>query len=339
MIRRDFLRRVGACCAGAALARYSQGGPPNPSGVKAIDIHYHVTTDAMRKAAGGNNLAIIPKWTPQNALATMDREGVEISVISMPVSPETIPEGEAAHRSFARDANQEAAAIVAARPQRFRFFASLPLPYIDATLEEIHYAFDVLKADGVYMSTSYTDKWLGDPVFRPVMNELNRRKSIVYTHPMGAACCVSLMPYVSPPVVEYGTDTTRAIASLIFSGTAAQLPDIRFLFSHAGGAAPFLFERFDLESRRTKQQTPAGALPLFRAFFYDTAQAANPYALGTLLRLVPSTQVLFGSDYPWRTAGEQLTAMDAMNLGTAVTDDIRARNARRILPSLANAGT
>ena len=72
-----------------------------------------------------------------------------------------------------------------------------------------------------------------DPVFLPVMEELNRRKAIVFTHPTVANCCGNLVPGIADAMIEYGTDTTRTIASLVFGGTLKRCPDLRFVFSHA----------------------------------------------------------------------------------------------------------
>ena len=114
--------------------------------------------------------------------------------------------------------------LVADHPGRFGMFAALPLPDIEASLREIEHGLDVLKADGICLFTSYRDKWLGDPAFEPVMEELNRRKAVVFTHPEAPLCCRGLIPGINEAVIEYGTDTTRAIARLLFSGTARALP-------------------------------------------------------------------------------------------------------------------
>jgi hypothetical protein len=111
----------------------------------------------------------------------------------------------------------------------------LPMPHVDETLKEIAYAMDVLKADGVAFMTSYGNKYLGDKEFAPVMDELHRRKATAYTHPNDPTCCLNVASSVPPVIIEYGTDTTRTIASLIFSGTAQRCKDINFIFSHAGG--------------------------------------------------------------------------------------------------------
>jgi len=125
-------------------------------------------------------------------------------------------------------------------PGRFGMFASLPLPDVDGSLKEIEYAFDTLQADGVGLLTSFGDKWLGDPAFDPVMEELNRRKAVVYTHPTVADCCRAILPLVQRAVVEFQTDTSRAIGSVVFTGTASRFSDIKFIWSHGGGTVPFL---------------------------------------------------------------------------------------------------
>ena len=80
---------------------------------------------------------------------------------------------------------------------------------------------DVLKADGVHLITSYRNKWLGDPYYEPIFAELHRRKAVLYTHPVVPDFAEKLIPDVPDTVIEIGTDTTRTIASLLFSGTAA----------------------------------------------------------------------------------------------------------------------
>lgn len=121
---------------------------------------------------------------------------------------------------MARASNEYARKLSDDSKGRLRMFALLPMPHVDATLKEIAYALDVLKADGVAFMTSYGNQYLGDPAFAPVMDELNRRKATAYTHPNDPSCCLNIASSVPPVIIEYGTDTTRTIASLVFSGTA-----------------------------------------------------------------------------------------------------------------------
>jgi predicted TIM-barrel fold metal-dependent hydrolase len=177
-------------------------------------------------------------------------------------------------------------------------FATLPLPDVDATLKEIEYVYDTLKADGIGLLTSYDDKWLGNAAFRPVMEELNRRRAVVDVHPTAANCCRNLDYGLGPNFIEYGTDTTRAIIGVAFSGDAARFPNIRFIWSHAGGSAPFLAGRIDGGSGGAKDRLPNGFLAEAKKFFYDTAGAVNRGALTSLRELVAPSQILFGTDFP-----------------------------------------
>jgi predicted TIM-barrel fold metal-dependent hydrolase len=187
------------------------------------------------------------------------------------------------------------------------------------------------------MMTSYGGKYLGDPAFAPVMDELDRRKAVVYTHPVRAECCRNLVPDVGENVIELATDTARTIASLLFSGTAARCPNVRFIFSHAGGTLPALTGRI-LQLAGTRkdfaQRLPNGPLHELKKFYYDTANASNPWALAPLLKLVPVSQVLLGTDYPFRSPASNVK--DLIDYGFS-PGDLRAidrDNALALLPRL-----
>jgi 6-methylsalicylate decarboxylase len=210
-----------------------------------IDVHHHFAPPPRLTEVSTKELlnARTREWTPAKSIEEMDSTGVATAVASI-TNPGLWFGDNDATRRLARECNEYGAKMIRDHPGRFGLFAAMPMPAIDATLREIEYAFDTLKSDGIGLFTSYGDKWLGNAAFAPVFEELNRRKALVFTHPTAANCCGKLIVEVPPPMVEYGTDTTRAIASLLFTGTAARFPDIRFIFSHAGGTAPYLTERF-----------------------------------------------------------------------------------------------
>ena len=112
--------------------------------------------------------------------------------------------------------------MVRDKPGRYALFAPLSMLDTDTTLKEIEYDFDTLHADGINLQTNYGDKWLGDPAFRPILDELNRRKAVVYVHPLVAACCGRLSVGAYPAVIEVPHDTTRTVVSLLLSGTLAR---------------------------------------------------------------------------------------------------------------------
>ena len=203
------------------------------------------------------------------------------------------------------------------------------------------------KPTGSRLYSDYRDKWLGHESFNPVYEELNRRKAVVYVHPIEAACCMNLVPDVGDTVIEYGADTTRTIASLIFSGSSTKYPDIRWIFSHGGGMMPYVIERFltgttaELipgivtkgQGNNPPAKVPNGVLHELQKMYYDTAQASNPVAMRALRTVVPVTQILFGTDYWYRTAGETgkgLTTNQVFN--AAELKMIDRGNVERIIP-------
>ena len=222
-------------------------------------------------------------------------------------------------------------------PGRFRIFAALPLPDPDGSLREIEYALDVLKADGFGLMTSYEGRWPGDPAYAPVFEELNRRKAVVYFHPLAPACCRGLIPDVPEAVMEFLFDTTRAITSLAFSGAFTRYPDIRFIFSHAGGAMPALAGRIEGYVRRHTElapHLPNGVLSELKRLHFDVAVSVNPATMAALRNLVPIEQMLFGSDFPYMDIPVTAGALDRFALSPAERQAINRENAARLFPRL-----
>jgi predicted TIM-barrel fold metal-dependent hydrolase len=146
---------------------------------------------------------------------------------------------------------------------------------------------------------------------------------------------MGLVPGVTVSTIEYATDTTRTIASLVYSGTTTRFPNIRFIFSHGGGTMPFLLGRFErLASEKKDPWLTDGAAPHLRKFHYEIAQASHPGALDALLRLAPISNVLFGSDYPLRPAAEAVEGVTAYTFTDAQRRAINRGNAERLVPRL-----
>ncbi len=268
------------------------------------------------------------EWSAERSLEDMDRAGIERAVLSM-TTPGLWFGDRAAARTLARDCNEYAAWLVAAHPRRFAAFASLPMPDIDGTLEELAFALDTLGAEGVAMFTSYGNTWLGDPAFAPVFEELDRRKAVVYTHPTSSEACPAVLPEITPAVIEFGTDTARSIASLVFSGAAARYSNVRFIFSHAGGTMPLLVERFEGVARLpdVTRRLPHGLQHELGRFYYDTAQASNATAMSALTAVASPSHILFGSDYPFRTALEQIDRLRTCAFSSGEFERIERCNA------------
>jgi predicted TIM-barrel fold metal-dependent hydrolase len=294
-------------------------------------------------------------YTPMRSIEAMDQAGVGKAIISSPVSFGDDP---VTFRSDAisavREINNYGAKLVTDYRGRFGFFAVLPLPDIDSSLREIEYAFDTLKADGVGILTSYGNHWLGDKAFQPVFDELNRRNAIVYSHPTDAPCCHNLIPDTGPQTVEWNTDTSRAIWSMINDGAnavaagvlgvnasqvsmATRYRNIRFIWSHAGGSLVGLIGRFIGLSatadnlRRTPE--PNSRLYHLRRFYYDTAGSANPIQMQALKALVGSSQIVFGSDFPFVPIKDVAESLLLCGLSAEDLRGISRENALTIKPT------
>jgi predicted TIM-barrel fold metal-dependent hydrolase len=301
-----------------------------------IDTHHHLFSPAYVAELAKANQAppIVKNWSVAKTLDDMDKAGVATSMLSVTTPQVSFTDAANASR-IARESNEWTAKLARDNPGRFGSFAMLPMQDADSALRELEYALDVLKADGIGLLTSYGTKWLGHASFAPVMNEINRRKAILYTHPTAADCCRNLQPEVPPTVVEFGTDTTRTIVDIVFSGTAARCPDINFIFSHAGGTLPFLTERLlkmPVLDPKLVARVPNGVLHELQRFYYDTAWSAHPGALASLTKLVSVSQILLGSDYPYRTGADNVKGLLDYGFSEADFKAITRGNALRLMP-------
>lgn len=333
-------RSVMMALAAMSVARAAQGSVMDQRVAFSIDVHHHyLPPDYIANTPGQQLGAMAPLagWTPQRSIESLEKAKMDAAMLSIVTNGSNgLWYGDdAAARRFARSCNDYGAAIVTQHPRRFGLLACLPLPDVDGSLAEIRYAFDQLNADGIGVFTSYGSRWLGDSIFAPVMEELNRRKAVLYTHPTVPTCCVNLQAGIPPSVVEFQTDTTRALASLLQSGIPYRYPNIRIILSHAGGTMPYLIERFDIWTRSPaiSKELPEGIRAALARFHYDTAQSANPVALAALKAVVPGSQVMFGSDFPFRTIAESVEALRAAGAyGAAELAQISGANALKLFP-------
>ena len=344
--RRNFMRGVSGVA--AALAAVGLGNSQRAAAQAVdtakpyrIDVHHHLSPPTYIVASNANNFgdSRMRDWTPERSIDDMDKAGVAVAMLSITTPAVNYTSGEAA-RKMARECNEYAAKMIADHPGRYGSFAMIPLTDTEGSLKEIEYALDTLKLDGIGLLTSYGDKWLGDPLFLPVMEELNRRKVVVYTHPTAANCCVNLVRTEPPVMIEFGTDTTRTIADIIFSCNAQKFRDIRLIFSHAGGTMPVLIERFVrnplLVDPRSKATVPDGTLAELKRFYYDTAQTSNKAAMSALSAVIPASQIVFGTDFPYRSSIDHVKGLRECGVFTdAQIMDIERGNALKLLPRLA----
>ena len=301
-----------------------------------IDVHHHLFPPPFvaELTAHEHYLAqgVARRWTPQLSLDDMDAAGIATAFTSITapgltwVAPERL-------LGITRQCNEFGARMVLDHPDRFGLFASLPLPNVDDALREIEHALDALKADGIGLLTSYAGKWLGDPAFDPVMDELDRRAAVVYVHPTAAECCRNLLPGIADWVIEFPVDTTRAIARLLFTGTLARCPHIRFVFAHVGGILPLIVEHLVRAAQvdtRLAVHAPRGVREQLGMLHYDTALRMHPVGMESALQLVGPAQLLLGTDAPLRRSTDQLAELHGLGLPADVLHRIESGNARQL---------
>ena len=335
--RREFLAGLGAAGATAFMPRGVAAGQARGGGAAAgarrIDVHYHGNSPGFIAAIKAHNTGqtALMNWTPAKAIEDMDRDGVATSIMS--TSEPSVYFGDAAAaRALARENNEFFAKLVSDRPTRWGFFATLPLPDVDGSLKEIEYAFDTLKADGACFMTSYEGKYLGDPKFAPVMDELNRRNAVCYTHPFRGGM-MSMLPDGRALGITLTTETTLTIESLLYTNTAQRCPNIKYIWSHGGGTALYITGR--LGANIGADGNPNAAMVTLQKFYYDTAQAFNEYTLATLTKVVPMSHILFGTDYPFAQAATVAKGLDAYGFSASDLRAINRDNALALFPRLA----
>ena len=273
--------------------------------------------------------------------------GVAAAVVN-PLSVAGVHHGDDANaRYLTRSVGEALAKFAGARPE-LGFFAPLPLPDVDGALAEMAYALDVLRADGVILLSHQNGVYVGDPRYRPVYDEMNRRGAIVFIHP-------TIPPYLPggldlplwPAYIEYAFDTTRVGANLIYNEVLREFPNIRWILAHAGGTFPYLSTRLrlmdELEThqppfsrlgagRPFHERFPEGVRPWLDRFYYDVALSGGGPSMAALTEHAGAERILYGSDWPFverdfvvdqlddlmtmrHFAGDAFAAMERRNAG------------------------
>jgi predicted TIM-barrel fold metal-dependent hydrolase len=300
-----------------------------------IDVHHHVVPPQY---ASDSMPIKIPDDETQ--LRTMDGWRIRTAITSL--TPRVLMTNPQQAREVARCCNEFQADLVRAHPARFGSFAILPLPDVDGALIELAYALDVLGLDGVGLFSSFAGRYLGDPLFDPVFDELDRRKAVVFVHPTHCEAPPETHLHAPPFVVEYVFDTTRAIVNLVFTGTIKRCPDIRFIVAHGGGTVPFLAQRIAALEGHRGAKGVIDVIPALRSLYYETASTTAPYALRCLQELVAPTHILWGSDLPFvygarlQAEVEHWEAYDGFDDGTRAA--VEEGNALRLFPRFAQEG-
>jgi aminocarboxymuconate-semialdehyde decarboxylase len=240
-----------------------------------------------------------PMSDPQKRLEDMDRVGIDVEVIS--VSTPNIFFADDTHQpEVARILNDAYAELITSHPTRFKGFASIPMDSPDAAIAELHRAIHELKLNGVILLSNIKGRALTAPAYRPFFEEANRLNLCIFLHPMLPSNPEPFTEYVLGPLVGFPFDTTLAVARMCFDGMLRELPNIRWIIGHLGGAIPYLMERLDsgyrdfAECRVNIDQPPSTYL---KKLYYDTV-TFSPHNLRLARDLVGADHMVMGSDYP-----------------------------------------
>jgi len=301
-----------------------------------IDIHAHFLPEFYRLAlveAGHQHpdgIPYIPEWSAERHLECMDRLGIATAILSVS-SPGVHFGDDIRARQLSRRINDEGRRLCDAYPERFGFFASLPLPDVQGAIAEATRALDVLNADGIVVETNHHGVYLGDPCLEPLYSELNRRAAVVFVHPTSpqCSCCERLDRIYPRPMLEFVFETTRSITDLVLSGVPNRYPDIRFVVPHAGAVLPAVTER--VEMFRPLLQSGTAEVPSLRdamqKLHFDLAGAPVPIQLGALLELADPMRLHYGSDFPFTP--ENVCAVLLAKIGN--TEQLEIAERARIL--------
>ncbi len=313
-----------------------------------IDTHQHILPPAYAKWLSVQGIhpgdIDLPPWSKAAALKVMDSHHIQTAILSISSPGVNLGEPEVA-RAKAREVNEYTAEVVQSNPNRFGFFATLTLPDMEGSISELNYALDELHADGVILLANSRGTYLGHPSFEPLMAELNRRKTVVFVHPDELpGGCIPGIPGIPAFAADFLLDTTRAALNLVLTGAMERYPDIKMILAHAGGFVPYAAYRLLLPKLQRagfvkrislalhQQEQLDKELSVFRKFYFDTALSASPTVFPSLLALVNTDHITYGSDWPFAPTAavnlfnhelENYRLMDeqrtAINRGTAET--------------------
>ncbi len=291
-----------------------------------IDVHSHIITPEFMSALDKEGRLLdegfpLPKWDTETQLKWMDEAGISTSVLTL-AAPQPMEQqeqnqaclgsAESRQRSseaqptpakVVRTTNETAAKLKREHPGRFRFCAALPLPDVDAAIEEARYALDVLGADGIKLATNVGGQYLGAPELDTLFSFLNERKAVVILHPHRPEPVNRQVMQQTPLAMqEYLSETTRAVSNMISRNVLARYNHIKVVVPHCGAYLPLMVPRMKSLTPVMQANNLVGDIDWeanLTALYYDLAGAHSPEVIRMLLTITTPDHLLYGSDYPY----------------------------------------
>ena len=313
-----------------------------------VDVHHHILPDFFWAATNEGDHPVggiqPPPWSKDAAVSFLDDAGIDVAITSIS-TPGVHTGDDRTARALARRCNELSAALVRDRPDRFGGFACLPLPDVDGSLDELRYALDVLHLDGVVLFSNSLGVYLGDRRLGPLFDELQRRKAVVFVHPNASPDPAAHSLGLPDSLIDFPSDTTRAIAQMHYTNTFARTPDVTYIVSHAGGTIPYLVGRFAIVDQMNVipgAENRASAAETFRRLYWDTALSWSDPVLAMLRQVVGLDHVLFGTDFPYLRRDIAVSAHGHIEGSAELTPDEKAATlggtTATLIPRLARHG-
>lgn len=311
-----------------------------------FDVHTHPLLPAyvqvLTGESGSADGVTLPPWSAEQHIEVMDRHGIDVGILSQPALAEHLVGSEG--QAMARQINEELAALVAQYPSRFGAFAVVPMDDMDAAIEEMNYALDVLKLEGLGVSTHRGGKYLGEPEYDPWFAEMNRRGVTLFVHPVAPDYFDVETSRINVSVLEYMFDSTRMVTNMVLSGTKQRFDKINIISTHGGGTIPYLAHRISIAAQMSWAYRDSAKLSVdeiltgIGSFYYDLTAATSAAALDAIRHVVPSDQLLMGFDFPLMPKETIAPAIKAFSAYPGFNEDekhkITRGNAARLFPRL-----
>jgi len=292
----------------------------------------HLGPGCGRMLQGGKPFRDITanSWDPATRLAECDAAGVGVQVLS------TVPVmfsywAEPAHtHDLAKLLNDHLAGVVAADPKRFVGLGTVPLQDTELAIRELTRCVRELGFPGVQIGTHVEGRNLDDPSLFPFWQECEQLDACVFVHPWDMLGGERLAKYWMPWLVGMPTETTIAIASLMFGGVLERLPRLRVAFAHGGGSFPGTFGRlahgFEARPDLCAVANPKHPREYLGRFWCD-ALTHDAGALRLLIELIGVERVALGTDYPFPLGEDRPGELiGSLGLDAATTDRLLAQN-------------
>jgi 6-methylsalicylate decarboxylase len=301
---------------------------------QSIEVHGHFVPPAYKQALIDTGVIErdrfpLPAWDAQLHLEYMEEMNIQAAVVSMS-SPDVVFDDKMKTRDLYRQLNEAGAELIRDRPDKFGYFAALPLPDVEGALEELDYAYDSLKVDGVRFATNTEGLYLGEAALEPIFERLNDRKAVIYIHPcVPSAVPKNVLTGYPVPMMEFIFDTARAVTNMVATGVVARYPNIRIIVPHAGGVLPILIPRiFAILQLVRKPEDRPDVLGGFRSLYYDTAGPSILQQLKPLLDFTDDSHLLFGTDWPFAPKPLCVSMKETLMNTDQLTDEQKRKHFR-----------